>query len=97
MAEGVSLVRYQGARQRRSATTTWSCRELAYQSHRRLWQAKPNGTVRLTAFSVRLRASPTPVIYFAASKATSIYQREAYRSTISGAVARRSVLMRTTA
>jgi hypothetical protein len=51
-----------------------------------------NGTVRSTAEGNRLRAWPTPTICFASSIATSIDQREAYRSMTCAALEVRSVV-----
>jgi hypothetical protein len=42
-----------------------------------LWVDSPNGTVRSTARWLRLRASPTPVVFLASWKATSMAQRAA--------------------
>ncbi|MFE0025208.1 hypothetical protein [Amycolatopsis sp. NPDC059021] len=43
----------------------------------RLWAIMASGAVRWTAFSVRLRASPAPVVCLASAKATSTDHREA--------------------
>ena len=91
--EGLVLVRYQGARARCSATSVGLWPWSAYQTMVRLMQSRPNGTVRLTASSVRLRASPTPTSCLASSKVTSIDQRQAKRSTSSTLDASRSVEM----
>jgi len=64
--DGVVLVRYQGERWRCSATSGW-CPWMAYQMIVRSIARNWKGTVRLTAFSVRLRASPVPKISFASS------------------------------
>jgi hypothetical protein len=42
-----------------------------------LKQISPNGTVRSTARRVRLRASPTPMMWRASAKACSIPHRDA--------------------
>ena len=54
------LVRYQGQSRRRRSMSAGSLAERAYQVMSRVWMRNPNGTVRSTAFRVRLQASPTP-------------------------------------
>src|SRR5262249_2751294 len=75
--EGLVLVRYQGRRVRWSVTSSGSWPVVAYQQTVRVWQARPNGTVRSTARVVRLWAWPTPNSCLASSMQTSIAQREA--------------------
>jgi Transposase, Mutator family len=58
--ETACLVRYQGARARRAATSRAGWPHSAYQQTTRLTQTSPNGTVRSTARQVRLRAWPIP-------------------------------------
>ena len=59
-ADGAVLVRYQGQSRRRRSMSAGSQAERAYQVMSRVWMRNPNGTVRSTAFRVRLQASPTP-------------------------------------
>ncbi len=58
--DGLALQACQGARRRRSATTSGLCPAWAYHTMAKLRQSSPNGTVRSTALGVRLRAWPTP-------------------------------------
>src|SRR6478735_6829922 len=92
MVDGFFLCRYQGALRRRSPTFAAGLALIVYQTVIRLWQYRVNGTVLSTAFLTRLRASPTPMMFFASKNATSRDQRAAYRAMMSSAVAVSSVL-----
>jgi hypothetical protein len=76
--EGARFWRYQGAVRRWRSVSAVGSPLSAYQMSVRVWQRKPNGTVRSTARSTRLRAWPTPSWRLACWKATSIAQRSAY-------------------
>jgi hypothetical protein len=54
---GVALVRYQGQRLRRCSIAVAGSQKMAYQRIIRDWTRNANGTVRSTAFGVRLQAS----------------------------------------
>jgi hypothetical protein len=71
--EGSVLVVYQRARSRRSVTSAGVWPAAAYQMVARLRQIRPNGTVRCTAWRVRLRAWPIPRIWRASENATSMH------------------------
>jgi hypothetical protein len=72
---GAVLVLYQGAAARRSSMSAGSWPAVAYQVTAMAWQASWNGTVRRTAFAVRLRACPAPNSCLASWIATSIGHR----------------------
>ncbi len=55
-AEGVVLVRYQGQSRRRRSMLAGLSAQRAYQVNSRVWMRNANGTVRSTAFCVRLQA-----------------------------------------
>jgi hypothetical protein len=74
------------------ATSSGACPCRAYQAVTMLKQINPKGTVRSTARRVRLRASPTPMIWRAAAKACSMPHRDASRATRSSAAESRSVV-----
>src|SRR5674476_1290681 len=90
--EGWVFSRYHGASSRAAATSSGWCPAVAYQQTARVFTASANGTVRSTAERSRLRAWPTPPICLASSIATSMDQREAYRSMTCAARAARSVV-----
>ncbi|MGH8888105.1 MAG: hypothetical protein ACRDYX_23745 [Egibacteraceae bacterium] len=60
--DGFFLQAYQGARRRRSATTSGVCPAIACHRTARLRQQNPNGAVRSTASGARLRACPAPAV-----------------------------------
>ena len=92
--DGWFLVRYQGARARRSSMSAGSWPATAYQIVARVWQASWKGMVRRTAFAVRLRARPAPKTCLASSIAISMDHLAAYRSMTRAAVAAVSVVTR---
>lgn len=75
--EGSVLVVYQRACERRSATSLGACPAVAYQAVTRLRHNSPNGTVRATAWRVKLLTWPTPRICRALANATSMAHRQA--------------------
>src|ERR1035437_2260029 len=92
--DGWVLVLYQGAAARRSSMSAGSWPAVAYQQAAMAWHASWNGTVRRTAFGVRLRACPAPNSCFASSIATSMLHLAAYRSMTCAGLAFRSVVTR---
>src|SRR5260370_23537651 len=84
---GLVLVRYHGHDRRRQpmSEVLSACR--AYHTISGDWIKNPNGTVRSTAFSARLQASPTPRICFPVAFDGSIGHRQEYRSAVAAASA----------
>ena len=73
--EGWALLVYQGARKRWPSTSAGSWPAVVYQQTAMAWQAIWNGTVRLTAAAVRLRAWPVPNSCLESSIAISVSHR----------------------
>ena len=74
--EGVAFDWYQGQWLRRQAIAAAGSQEIAYQVIMRDWMRNANGTVRSTAFGMRLQASPAPVSCLPAALEGSMGHRQ---------------------
>ena len=85
--EGVALVRYHGFWRRRRSMPAAGSQEMAYQRIIRDWTRNVNGTVRSTAFAVRLQASPAPVSCLPVALDGSMAHRQEYLSAMQAGAA----------
>ena len=83
--EGVTLVVYQGQRERRCPMLAAGSPTRAYHKIIRDWTRNANGTVRSTASCTRLQASPAPVSCLPIAFDGSIAHRQEYRSAMASA------------